>query len=140
MVRTPPEAVEASTSSARRVLVVDDDAGIRSTVRRVLRPCGHEVTLVASAEEALELCQVQSFDVLLTDLGLGSGMDGWELVGHIQRDWPRMQVVLASGRLGIDVADAHSRGVAALLGKPYQADELRRVVFDVGRSTPEQAA
>jgi signal transduction histidine kinase len=115
VVRMPPEAEDLSIFSPRRVLVVDDDAGIRSTVRRVLRPCGHDVTLVASAEEALELCQTQSFDVVLTDLGLGSGMDGWELVGHIHRDWPQMQVILASGRLGIDVAEAHSRGVDACL-------------------------
>jgi CheY-like chemotaxis protein len=126
LVQSPP-----STSSVLRILVVDDDAAIRSTIRRVLRPDGHEVTLVASAEEALEQCRRQSFDVLLTDLGLGSGMDGWKLVGHIRRDWPHVHVIVASGRIGLDVADAHSRGVAALLSKPYQADDLRSVVRDV---------
>jgi CheY-like chemotaxis protein len=126
LVQSPP-----STSSVLRILVLDDDAAIRSTIRRVLRPDGHEVTLVASAEEALEQCRRQSFDVLLTDLGLGSGMDGWKLVGHIRRDWPHVHVIVASGRIGLDVADAHSRGVAALLSKPYQADDLRSVVRDV---------
>ena len=62
--RPPPSATRATCGHARlalrclrrplRVLVVDDDAAIRSTVRRVLRPDGHQVTLAASAEEALE--------------------------------------------------------------------------------------
>jgi CheY-like chemotaxis protein len=139
-VERPPELVLLPSSSALRVLVVDDDAAIRSTVRRVLRPDGHQVTLVASAEEALELCRAQSFDVVLTDLGLGSGMDGWELAGCLQRDWPQVQVILASGRTGIDAAEAHTRGIAALLSKPYQADDLRRLVVDIGHPTTPLAA
>jgi CheY-like chemotaxis protein len=135
VVQPLPELVPPlpSISSTLRILVVDDDAAIRSTIRRVLRPDGHDVTLVASAEEALEQCRRQSFDVLLTDLGLGSGMDGWKLVGHIRRDWPGVHIIVASGRIGLNVAEAHSQGVAALLSKPYQADDLRSVVRDVGQ-------
>ena len=127
-------------SSVLRILVVDDDAAIRSTVRRVLRPDGHHVTLVASGEEALEQCRTDTFDVVLTDLGLGSGMDGWELAACMQRDWPHSKVILASGRIDIDAADAYSRGVAALLNKPYQADDLRRLILDLGRPPAARAA
>ncbi len=47
----------------------------------VLRLDGHHVTAVASGEAALEHLRRQSFDVVLSDLGLGPGMDGWQLPG-----------------------------------------------------------
>ena len=50
----------------------------RSTVQRVLRPDGQRLTLVASGEEALELCRTILRRGFWTDLGLGNGMDGWE--------------------------------------------------------------
>ena len=40
--------------------------------------------------------------MVLTDLGLGSGMDGWELADRIRRDWPHVHVIVASGRIGLD--------------------------------------
>jgi signal transduction histidine kinase/ActR/RegA family two-component response regulator len=134
------EVVLLPPSSALRILVVDDDAAIRNSVRRVLRPDGHHLTLVASAEEALEQCRSQSFDVVLTDLGLGNGLDGWELAGRLRRGWPLIQVILASGSTGIDALEAQRRGVNAVLSKPYQSDDLRRLVVDVGRHAAEQAA
>ena len=136
----PPELAGVPPSRPLRVLVVDDDAAIRSAVRRVLRPDGHHVTLVATAEDALQECQTNTFDIVLTDLGLGGGMDGWELAACIQREWPRAGIILASGRVGLDAAESQARGIAALLSKPYQADDLRRVVVDVGRRTTQQAA
>jgi CheY-like chemotaxis protein len=72
------------------------------------------------------------FDVVLTDLGLGVGMDGWELAASIRRQWPLIRIVLASGRLDIDAAEVRSRGSASVLGKPYQVDDLRRVLLDIG--------
>lgn len=98
------------------------------------------MTLVATGEEALEQCEADVFDVVLTDLGLGSGMDGWELAARIRRDWPHTQVILVSGRTDIDAADATMRGVTALLNKPYQADDLRRLVLDLGRPPAARAA
>jgi CheY-like chemotaxis protein len=135
-----PEPRVVPPARGLRVLVVDDDAAILSTVRRVLRRDGHEVTVVNSAEAALAECRMQVFDVVLTDLGLGTGMDGWELAACIRRDWPRAQVILASGRLGIDAAGARRRGVDAVLSKPYQAADLRRLINANGRPADDRAA
>jgi methyl-accepting chemotaxis protein len=98
----------------------------------------HTATLSSQAQ-LLEHFQVETFDVVLTDLGLGSGMDGWQLAGRVQRDWPGVGVILASGGTGIEVVEARTRGVAALLSKPYQADDFRRAVIDVSRTTTQQA-
>src|SRR6185503_13618079 len=53
---------DLTATGARHVLVVDDDLAIRSAVRRVLRPEGHHVVLVESAEEALDQLRAESFD------------------------------------------------------------------------------
>jgi signal transduction histidine kinase/HAMP domain-containing protein len=123
-------AVLSSPGSATglRVLVVDDDEAIRNAVRRVLRGDGHLLKLVDSGEEALVQLAAQPFDVVLTDLGLGTGMDGWELIGNIRNDWPAVRIVLASGRVEIEVTDARARGVTTVLAKPYQPDDLRRAI------------
>jgi PAS domain S-box-containing protein len=138
--RSPAVAWRPPRIGALDVLVVDDDAAIRTTVRRALRPDGHRVILAESAEEALGFLRAGSFDIVLTDLGLGAGMDGWELAGRIRLDWPRVRVIVASGRVDIDADEARIQGVAAVLSKPYQVDDLRRIVLDVGATVGERAA
>jgi CheY-like chemotaxis protein len=56
--------------AAVRVLAVDDDPTIGNVVRRVVRSEGHSVTTVASAEDALSRLRTESFDILISDLGL----------------------------------------------------------------------
>ncbi|GIW12399.1 MAG: hypothetical protein KatS3mg061_3456 [Dehalococcoidia bacterium] len=62
----------------RRVLAVDDDPRLAEMARRMLELDGHWVMVATSGEEALALLATQAFDVVLSDLGLGSGMTGWD--------------------------------------------------------------
>jgi CheY-like chemotaxis protein len=111
-----------------RVLSVDDDPAVSSALIRLLRPDGHHVAAVCSGEEALERLANESFDVVLADLGLGTGIDGWELARRVRVGWPRVRFVLASGSLGIDAVEARERGVDAILPKPYRALDLRALL------------
>jgi PAS domain S-box-containing protein len=129
---TAREAVVELVPPAR-VLVVDDEAVLGRMITRVLRSDGHDVTWVDSAEAALEHLRTRSFDVVISDLGLGAGRDGLELAQDVRRQWPRVRIVLASGSVSIDAASARRRGVHELLGKPYGADDLRRVVRRLAR-------
>lgn len=78
--------VPAPTGRALRVLVVDDDAAIGAMVRRGTRSSGHETVIIASAEEALERLRTEPFDIVLSDLDLGTGMDGWALAARVRSD------------------------------------------------------
>jgi signal transduction histidine kinase/ActR/RegA family two-component response regulator/HAMP domain-containing protein len=111
-----------------RVLAVDDDPAIGNVVRRVLRSGGHVVTAVTSAEEALLHLRAEPFDVVISDLGLGSGLDGWQLAAEVRRAWPSVRFVMTSGKSGIDVYEARLCGVDDLLDKPYRPEDLQRVV------------
>ena len=112
-----------------RILAVDDEPSLTKAVARLLRPVGHLVTTASSGEEALEILGNQAFDVVLSDVGMGSGMSGWDLAERVRTDWPDVRFVLATGwGAGIDSAEALDKGVAAVLAKPYSFDELKVVL------------
>jgi CheY-like chemotaxis protein len=140
------EASNALAVSARacpvglRVLAVDDELNIGNVVRRILHAQGHSVTTVTSAEDALSRLRTESFDVLISDLGLGCGMNGYQLAEEVRRTWPSIRFVLASGSLGITAAEVRTHGVDELLEKPYRPEDLLRVVANAAGPTTLKAA
>lgn len=112
------------------VLLVEDDADIRSVVRRQLERLGCRVT---EAEDggAAGVCQnADPADVLLTDLVM-PGKEGLETIKDFRRRYPDMRLVAMSG--GISGADnylkvAKAFGAASLLPKPFTLDELAAAV------------
>src|SRR5207302_8483989 len=119
----PHSAVHATSAAARRlrVLAVDDEPSVGSMVRRILRPQGHSVVTATSGEEALECLAGEPFDVMISDVGMGPGMNGWELVERARESWPAMQVVLATGwGAAIDASEARAKGVDAVITKQYR--------------------
>jgi CheY-like chemotaxis protein len=122
-----------------RILVVDDEPAIGSMVTRILRPLRHAVVTATSAEEALEHLAAEPFDLVLSDLGLGTGMSGWDLVARVVEQWPSVRLILATGwGAAIDPAEARARGVAAVLSKPYHPADLTAAIASLdldGRGT-----
>src|SRR5437868_14696971 len=85
------------------ILIVDDESGIRSSLKGVLEDEGHQSSLAASGEEGLELLDKNSFDVVLLDVWL-PGMDGLETLEKIRgRDNPP-EVLMISGHGTIETA------------------------------------
>jgi PAS domain S-box-containing protein len=112
-----------------RILAVDDEPALTKAVERLLRPIGHLVTTAGSGEEAVERLRTQPFDVVLSDVGMGAGMSGWDLAERVRADWPEVRFVLATGwGAGIDPAEAREKGVAAVLAKPYDFSELEQIL------------
>jgi CheY-like chemotaxis protein len=100
----------ASTGSARRVLVVDDDADWREYLRLSLEDLGYETVEAANGEAALFTLTQERCGVMLLDLNM-PGMSGTEVVERLPRDAPRI-VFLTS-------APAHEVGSALLSGPHY---------------------
>jgi PAS domain S-box-containing protein len=108
-----------------RILTVDDEPAMTKAVVRMLRPAGHMVSTADSAEAALDQLALNPFDVVLSDMGMGPGMNGWELAAEVRRRWPAVRFVLATGwGAAIDLGEARTRGVQAVLAKPYLASDL----------------
>ena len=107
-----------------RVLVVDDEAGVRESLRMLLKDeC--EVVAVASPGEALEALRRGSFDLVLLDLVMpgGSGLDLLAQIG--ERPGAPPVVVLTATRTVTTAVDAMKRGAADYVTKPFEVDALR---------------
>jgi ActR/RegA family two-component response regulator len=80
-----------------RLLFVDDEHSIRLTLPAILEQQGFEVMVAASVQEALEIINHHQFDVLLTDLNIGSAADGFILVTAMRRIQPTAATFILTG-------------------------------------------
>jgi CheY-like chemotaxis protein len=112
-----------------RILVVDDDIMVRTTVRRMLG--GHEVTEAGNGKVALEVLAGQSFDLVITDLMMPE-LAGVALIGQIRARGPAPKILAISGGGRLNGNDplsaAQQAGADAVLAKPFRKAELLRVV------------
>jgi two-component system, cell cycle sensor histidine kinase and response regulator CckA len=112
-----------------RVLAVDDEPAMTKAVQRLLRPAGYRVSTAHSGEEALDRLSAEPFDVVVTDMGMGAGMNGYELAERVREQWPHVRMVLATGwGAAIDPGEARVHGIDAVLHKPYRASDLQRLL------------
>lgn len=109
-----------------KVLLVEDDADVRSVMRQHLAALRCEVTAAASGEQALPLLAPDvAFDLLLSDIALGAGMRGTEFAARAQELHPAMAVLLMSGYSAeLIEADQSSPSTWELLPKPCSREEL----------------
>ncbi len=111
-----------------RVLLIDDDPGIRDAGFQVLSREGYEVELAGTAEEARRLISDYEFDVIVLDLKL-PGAEGLELLREIKEEDPQAQVVVITAYGTVQVAvSAMKLGAADFLQKPFSPQELRLAV------------
>ena len=94
---------------------------------------GHAVSVVNSGDAALAILREGSaFELVISDLGLGPGRNGWDLADAVRVNWPATRFVLVTGwGAAIDLAEARARGVDRIVAKPYRIAELRQVADDV---------
>ena len=120
------------SSAQPRVLIVEDDAGVRRALERGLARV-FEITAVASGDEAL---RVEDHDIALIDLGLPD-RDGVELCRELRARHPDRPIVVVTGRCDeLDVVDALEAGADDYVTKPYSLAVLTaRVRRHLDRST-----
>lgn len=119
----------AKAGRPRRVLFVEDEVVLRMSTVDMLERIGCVVAAVGSGEHALEILgKGDNFDLLLTDLGL-PGITGEELAAEVQRRFPNLPVIIASG---YGKSDKQSAGLR-FVGKPYSSIDLQQALDEVAR-------
>jgi two-component system KDP operon response regulator KdpE len=114
---------ERSQGTVSRVLVVDDEPGVRRALGTNLRARGYDVDLAATGEDALELAARRHPDVVIVDLGL-PGIDGVEVVRGL-RGWATTPIIVLSARdREQDKVAALDAGADDYVTKPFGMDEL----------------
>lgn len=111
-----------------KVLVVDDEQSVATTIKAILQLDGNEVTAVTSGKEALEQLREHEFDVVLTDLRLDD-LDGIEIMRETQKLWPDTVSIMLTGYASLESAVTALRaGAYDYLIKPSDVDELRATI------------
>jgi signal transduction histidine kinase len=113
-----------------RVLVVDDEAGVRAVLRDLLGGEGYTVVDAPDGPTGLALCETEPVDVVLSDVSM-PGMSGWELAEACHARYPDVPVGLITGwgdRL--DPAELARHGVRFVVAKPFEAAEVLHRVGD----------
>jgi CheY-like chemotaxis protein len=122
----------ARPGAALRILVVDDDELIRSTVPLMLRVLGHQVEAVDGGRAALDhLSRAALPDLVILDMNMPD-MTGKETLRHIRARCPDLPVLLATGFVEPDVEGLVQADPRTLIiGKPFSFDEIQRKFSEV---------
>ncbi len=111
------------------ILIVDDELGIRDTLRGVLEDEGFPVETAESGEACLEMVKRQSYGCILLDIWLGNGIDGLETLDRLKNDGVDAAVVMISGHGNIETAVRSTKlGAYDFIEKPLS---LERTVVTV---------
>jgi len=111
-----------------KILVVDDERGMRDMLRAGLAHLGYRTAEAAHAEAAIRLLSREAFDLVLTDL-LMPGIDGLDLLVAVKKVRPDVAVVVMTGSGTVETAvEAMKRGAGDFLQKPFEMDELGMAV------------
>ena len=111
----------------KRVLLVDDEPGIRATLKAVLEPI-YEVTCAADARSGLDLFRQEAPNLVILDVIL-PGTDGLTVLQTIRSEDQSMPVIMLTGTKTVKTAvDAMKMGAADYLTKPFDVEELRLIV------------
>ena len=109
---------------SKHVLVVDDEASIRSSLTGALKDEGYRVTTAASGREALESLKAEKPDVVLLDIWMPE-MDGLEVLRHLKAAVPEVAVIMMSGHGTIETAvKATKLGAFDFIEKPLSLERL----------------
>lgn len=107
-----------------RLLIVEDEEDLLEALCYGLRKCGYAVDSTANGADAVELCRINNYDLIILDLNL-PGMDGTEVLKHIRSQEKDIRILILSARSGFDDKIAGLNGGASdYLTKPFHFGEL----------------
>ena len=127
--------IAEKTTPAVRVLIIEDNDGIRGMMRRMLRKAGYGVIEARDGEGGLDACASCHIDIVITDIVM-PGKEGMETIREIRSAYPDIAIVAVSGdgdtSFGSSyLAMAEMFGAARTLAKPFRPRDLLRIVKEL---------
>jgi DNA-binding NtrC family response regulator len=112
-----------------RILVVEDERAIQIALSGLLRRAGYEVEVSGTGQDAISRLVEHRFDLVLTDLALGNGPNGMDVLLAAKNHRPETSVVMITAHGSEKIAvDAMKAGADDYVPKPFDNDEIRLVV------------
>jgi CheY-like chemotaxis protein len=113
------------------ILVVDDDATLRSALKTFLERCGYVVHCAKDGRDALKMLGIMRTQLVITDLFMPE-CDGLELILHLRKNAPGLEILAISGDgmsdLDVFMGAVRQLGVRFTLKKPFSLTELASLV------------
>jgi DNA-binding response OmpR family regulator len=126
----PPEAVllpaPAPAANAKRILLADDDPGVRESLAAVLRSEGYLVLPARDGQETLRLASANKIDLVLLDLNMPV-KNGWDTFERLTAANPLLPIVIVTARPN-QLFTAMGAGVGALVEKPPDIPRLLQTI------------
>ena len=117
-----------------RVLIVDDDAIVIKSCRRVLEAEGMEIHTANSVEKGTSILADADFDLMLTDIKM-PGRDGFEMIARARQLRPDLPILMMSGYSTAEtIASGRRLGADNHIAKPFTPEELLMAVNATNRS------
>lgn len=110
-----------------RLLLIDDEQEFTTTLSKILRRRGYEVTVASNGQRALESVAAACFDVVLLDVKM-PGMDGMQVLAELRRCRPGVAVIMMTGHLAAGDRDELPAGAFAFVLKPHPIPDLVALV------------
>jgi two-component system NtrC family response regulator len=111
-----------------KLLIVDDEVEFLAALGERLEMRDFDVRPATSGQQALDFCRLEKFDLALVDLKM-PGMDGKDLLARLKAEHNFLQVIILTGHGSLGSAmDCAKLGAFSYLPKPYQLDELLKVL------------
>jgi two-component system, cell cycle sensor histidine kinase and response regulator CckA len=124
-----------------RILVVDDEAALHGILRELLEHCGANVHVTETGDDAVRIwTQAKEagnpFQLVITDLSLGGGLDGIGVARQIRTASPQARILACTGSSADPIVDSPTEfGFDGCLAKPFLLQELIDMVHEVGTRT-----
>jgi two-component system, NtrC family, response regulator AlgB len=117
-----------------RILIVDDEAGIRKTTRIAIETAGHEAAEAPNGARAMKAIEEEPFDVVFLDLKLGLE-DGLEVLARLLKAQASLNVVMFTAYANIATAvEAMRRGAYDFVPKPFTPDQIRGILAKIEKT------
>jgi DNA-binding NtrC family response regulator len=111
-----------------KILVIDDDESLRRVLEYNLAQEGYAVLTAAGGEQGLALLKKEGADLVVTDVRM-AGMDGLQVMEHVRKLDPGIQVIILTAFGTIEMAvEAMKAGAFHYISKPFNRDELRLTI------------
>lgn len=123
------ETMLTTEAMKKSVLVVDDDAAVRQSVRKVLEGAGYEVAAACDGEEAVVRFAPEQIDLVLLDLNLPL-RSGWDVFERLTTRYPFVPVIIITG-MPNQYRTALAAGVGALMEKPINVPALLKTMGEL---------
>jgi len=121
------------------VLIVDDDVGMRLTLRMIVEREGHTVLVATDGQEALALAEQSPFDIAFVDYKM-VGMNGGDTCAALHCLRPDAALHVMTAHVSSEAAHAAlASGATGIMYKPLDLDELLRLIVARAQSTPHAA-